>query len=356
MRKMFPLVLVLAAALVASAEPTNYVCIVCGKGPLTGRIWLHPRGAICEDCEKLPDHCSICGLPVQAGDEHIKTGDGRFICRFDKPNVILTPDQAKDLFAQIRDEVVDLYGRPFALKNADVTVNLFDVDYWSEKGQGNGLHKFGFASSRPAGDGAWTHEVVMLSGRLREEMEAVAAHEYTHLWINENRPAGHHIDGDTVEAICELTAYKLMQQEKLPSMQQHILENPYTNGKIKDLIAIEHEGGTDYVLNWVKSSTAEMFDAGASLAPLPAVVPAAPLVAGPRPLPLGLKFSGTMAIGQDRLAVINGEEFAAGAQKTLKLRGRSVLVRCLEVQEGEIKAEVDGQPLTLERGEEKTLP
>ena len=139
MRKMFPLVLVLAAALVASAEPTNYVCIVCGKGPLTGRIWLHPRGAICEDCEKLPDHCSICGLPVQAGDEHIKTGDGRFICRFDKPNVILTPDQAKDLFAQIRDEVVDLYGRPFALKNADVTVNLFDVDYWSEKGQGNGL-------------------------------------------------------------------------------------------------------------------------------------------------------------------------------------------------------------------------
>lgn len=356
MRKLVPLVILLAAVLVASAEDTNYFCLVCGKGPLAGRIWLHARGAICDDCEKLPDHCSLCGLPVKAGDGCLKTGDGRFICRFDKANVILTLDQAKDLFARIRDDVVDLYGRQFALKNAEVTVNLFDVDYWSEKGQASGLHKFGFASSRPAGDGAWTHEVVMLSGRRREEMEAVAAHEYTHLWINENRPAGHHIDGDTVEAICELTAYKLMEQEKLPAMQQNILQNPYTNGKIKDLVAVEREGGTAYVLNWVKTGTAEMFDSDARLAPLPAAVPAVPLLAGPRPLPPGLTFTGIMAFGKERLAVINGEEFAAGDQKTLKLQGRSVQVRCLAVQDGAIQAEVDGQPVLLPRGEEKTMP
>src|ERR1017187_3894510 len=109
MRNLVPLVILMTVVLAANAEPTNYVCIVCGKGPLTGRVWLHERGAICDDCEKLPDRCTICGLPVKAGDGHLKTGDGRFICRFDKPNVILTLDQAKDLFAQIRDEVVDLY-------------------------------------------------------------------------------------------------------------------------------------------------------------------------------------------------------------------------------------------------------
>jgi hypothetical protein len=32
------------------------------------------------------------------------------------------------------------------------------------------------------------------------------------------------------------------------------------------------------------------------------------------------------------------------------------VVRCLEVHDDEIKVEVDGKPLTLERGEEKTLP
>lgn len=347
--------MLLAAVWVASAAPTNYFCIVCGKGPLT-HAWLHPRGPICDDCEQLPDRCSICGLPVKAGDGHIKTGDGRFICKFDKPDVVLTLDQAKELFEQTRDEVVDLYGPQFALKYPEVTVNLFDVDYWSEKGQANGLHKFGFASTRTSGDGARTHEVVMLSGRTRTEMAGVAAHEYTHLWINENCPANHRIDGDTVEAICELTAYELMVKKQNPEMQKRIVENRYTNGKIKDLIAVERDGGTDYVLNWVKNSTAETFDVNASLPPLPAPAAAAPLFAAPRPLSAGLKFSGTMAFGRGQTAVINGEEFAAGDEKIIKLRDRSVRVRCLEIHEGNVAVLVDSRPLTLERGEERAWP
>jgi hypothetical protein len=233
---------------------------------------------------------------------------------------------------------------------------LFDVDYWSEKGGRGGLHAFGFANTRKSGDGVCTHEVVMLSGRTRDEMTAVAAHEYTHLWINENRPNSHQIDGDTVEAICELTAYKLMQQRRFPERQKEILENTYTRGKIKDLIAVEREGGTDYVLNWVKTSTAETFDTSANLVPLGTPPRATPFVAGPKVLPEGLKFSGVMAIGKARLAVINGQEFAAGDEKTLKLRDQSVHVRCLEVRDGQIKVEADGKPLTLEQGEEKKLP
>lgn len=343
-------------ALAAAADETNYYCIVCGKGPLTGQIWLYPRGPVCDDCQKLPDHCSICGLPVRDGDGHIKTGDGRIICKFCKTNVVMTVDEARDLFEEVRGDVVDLYGPQFALKNTDVTVNLFDVDYWSEKGRENGLHKYGFAASRPASNGTWTHEVVMLSGRPRDQMMAVAAHEYTHLWINENCPPTHHIDSDTVEAICELTAYKLMEKKGLVDREKAILENPYTNGKIKDLVAVEREGGTDYVLNWVKDSTAEMFDAEANLAPVPAPVPAAPFLAGPRPLPQGLKFSGTMSFGREQSAVINGESFAPGEEKSIKLRERPVMVRCLEIHDGETTVEVEGKPLTLERGEEKMLP
>jgi len=348
--------LLMVSVFLGSAGPTNYYCIVCGKGPLTGRIWLHPRGALCDDCKNLPDHCSICGLPVKAGDGCIKTGDGRFLCRFDKTNAVMTLDQAKELFGQVRDQVVDLYGPQFTLKNTEVTVTLFDVDYWSEKGRENGLHTFGFASSRPAGNGAWTHEVVMLSGRTRDEMEAVAAHEYTHLWINENRAQGRHIDGDTVEAICELTAYKLMQHKHSTEGQKRILENPYTNGKIKDLIGVEHEGGTDYVLNWVKTGNAEMFDVDASLAALPTPAPATAYIATPAPLPQGLKFSGVMAFGKERLAVINGKEFATGDVRTLSLRGGSVTVHCFDVHEGEIRVEAGGKMLTLEQGEEKTVP
>src|SRR5476649_682100 len=126
----------------------------------------------------------------------------------------------------------------------------------------------------------------MLSGRTREEMMGVAAHEYTHLWINENRPDDRVIDQDTIEAICELTDYKLMEAKKLPEMQKRILANPYTNGKIKTLVAVEREGGTDYILDWVKNGTTETFDEDANLAPIPATATTSvPFNAAPPPLP-----------------------------------------------------------------------
>lgn len=357
MRKWAFILILFAAVLKISAAGTNYFCVVCGKGPLTGHIWLHPRGAICDDCEKLPDHCSICGLPVKNGDGHIKTADGRLICHFCKPEVILTAEEAKELFEKTRDEVVDLYGQRFALKYPEVTVNVFDVDYWSDKGRENGLHKFGFAHSRRSGDGVCTHEVVMLSGRTREEMTAVAAHEYTHLWIWENCPASHTIDDDTVEAICELTAYKLMEKREDAKMQQSILKNPYTNGKINDLVEAEREGGTDYVMDWVIKSQAAAFDTSGRIAALSApAAPAVPISVGPRVLPKGLKFTGIMAFGKDRLAVINGQEFSAGDQKTIKLRDRSVLVRCVALRDDQITVEANGQALVLGRGEEKVVP
>jgi hypothetical protein len=326
---------------------------------LTGNIWMTKWGPICDDCYHLKDHCSICGLPIKDGDGHIKTPDGRLICRFDKTNVVLTLDEAKELFDETRDAVVDIYGARFALKYPDVTLNLFDVDYWSEKNGANGLHKYGFASTRKTADGTCTHEVVMLSGRTREEMISVAAHEYTHLWINENRPDGHVIDGDTVEAICELTAYKLMESKKLPEMQKRILANPYTNGKIKTLVTVEREGGTDYVLNWVKNGTAETFDEDANLAPIPAAAaPSVPFNAAPLPLPEKLKFSGLLTIGKDHEAVINSVSFAAGDEKRVKLKGRTVMVRCLEVDADDVVVQINDSPerVTLKAGDELPVP
>lgn len=354
------LILFLFAAGIASAGETNYFCVVCGKGPLHGLIHISKWGPVCDDCLKINDRCSICGLPVREGDGHVQTGDGRFICRFDKTNAVLTLEQAKALFAQTRDDVVEMLGPSFALKYSDVTVSLFDVDYWSEKGRTNGLHEFGFASTRKAADGRCSHEVVLLSGRLRDEITATAAHEYTHLWINENRPDDRVIDPDTIEAICELTAYKLMEQKKLPDMQKRIRENPYTNGKIKTLIAVGNKAGSDYVLNWVKYGKGETLEADAYFAPLTPPEPAAatPFTAAPPRLPTGLKYNGVMQIGNWRQAVINGVAFAPGEQKTITLRDKRVLVRCGEIHDNDVIIQLNGStdPLTLAKGEEKVVP
>lgn len=355
MRKIALILIFFAAVLVSSAGQTNYFCILCGKGPLKGQIWLSKWGPVCDDCyQKYHDRCSICGLPISDG--FVKTADGRFICKFCKSNVVFNADEAKDVFEDTRRDLLELYGQGFALQYPEVAVSVFDVDYWSEKGNTNDLHKFGFAHTRKAADGECTHEVVLLSGRPREEAVATAAHEYTHLWINENCPSNHVIDSDTVEAICELTAYKLMGAKNLPKAQKRILENPYTNGKIKTLVAIEKDYGTGYILNWVINGTTGSFDdAGAGPAEAAPTMQAAFV---PPQLPEGLKFNGLLVIGNDREAVINGVSFAEGDEKRIKLRDKTVVVRCRQIGTADVVVQVNDllDPLTLVKGEERLLP
>lgn len=365
MRKLAFILVFLAAAVVVFAAETNYFCVVCGKGPLTGHFWLHPRGAICDDCYKLENHCSICGLPIRDG--YVKTEDGRFICKFDKADAVLDADTAKEIFADTRRDLADLFGRSFLLQYPDVTVKVFDVDYWSEKGTDGGLHKFGFSSTRKTPSGVCTHEVVLLSGRLREETIATSAHEYTHLWINENCPTNHVIDSDTVEAICELISYKLMGEKKLAEMQKQILENPYTHGKIKALVASEKEHDIGYVMNWVRNGTTATIDEAGSLPPA-VVAPVTPLhisaadaaagTADSSPPAEMIRFNGWMTMGSSRQAVINGVAFSAGEQHRVKLPGRTVSVRCRDIQGLKVVLEIEGVPgqTTLKIGEGIPLP
>lgn len=337
MRHLALILFLFAAVFVAAAAETNFTCVVCGKTPLTGRIWMSRWGAICDDCYRLENHCSLCGLPVRVGDGSVKTGDGRFICRFDKRDAILDAAEAREVFTDVRRELMELFGRSFALNFPEVKVDLFDVDYWSEKGHNDGLHKFGFSSTRKSAGGVCTHEVVMLSGRRRTELVAVAAHEYTHLWINENCPPEHAITPDTVEAICELTAYKLMQARGESVQQKEVLENPYTHGEIKKLVALEKQQGFGFVLNWVKNGTTPDL---AEPATAPPTKSATGTNALPK-LPAQLQFTGLSVIGSEREAIINGVGFAPGEQKRISLREKTVRVRCCEIRNDEVILQID---------------
>lgn len=358
---MRPLALILflfAAVAGAAAGPTNYFCVVCGRGPLTGRLWLSKWGPVCEDCYRLENHCSLCGLPVRADDGSVKTGDGRFICRFDRTNAVLDVAGAREVFADVRRDLVELFGQGFALKFPDVTVNLFDVDYWSEQGREDHLHKFGFAYTRQARNGDCTHEVVLLSGRLRTEIAATAAHEYTHLWINENRPAEHVMDDDTTEAICELSAYKLMQAHAQPAELEKILDNPYTHGEIKTLVALEQERGIGSILDWVKNGTTAKL---APSSPAPAATvqsQTVPPTNARHPLPTQLSLGGLLFDGRHYLAILNNVSFAMGETKSVRIGGRSLQVHCREINADKVVLELAGrpEPVTLTIGEGKFAP
>jgi hypothetical protein len=333
----------LAPALAASAAQTNYFCIICGKGPLTGRIWIAPRGAICESCNQIENRCSICALPVRLNDGGVRTGDGRFICKFDRTNAVLDAAAAQAVFTDARRKLIGLFGSSFALKYPAVTVNVFDVDYWSERGRSNNLHKSGFSSTRKSAGGECVHTVVLWSGRPREEVMATSAHEYTHLWINENCPDDQKMDDDTVEAVCELAAYCLMSAQRQPEIQKRILESPYTHGKIKTLVALGQQRGMLYVLTQVKSG------AVTNLEPIRAAVASAASMtpAANAGLPVSLKFTGFSASGTNRLATINGKVFGPGDKNFIRLRNRTSVVICREIRADEVLLDVDGAPKTL---------
>lgn len=351
----FMLCLVLAG--LAQAQETNYFCVLCGKGPLSGRIWMSKWGPICDDCYTTAQaHCSICGMPITTGFG--KTGDGRYVCKFDLPNAIMDEDAARDLFADVRSDLVQLIGSSFALEYPSVKVSLFDVDYWSETGgRQDSLHLFGFAHSRPGKNGEFTHEVVMLSGRLRSEMSATAAHEYTHLWINENKPESHELEKDTLEGICELVSYKLMESRGDTNEEQHILTNPYTHGEIVKLVALEQDRGMAYILNWVKNGTTttlEEADAAGAAAVAPYRMPMVAYTNAPPALPDGLRLSGLMLGGWHPQAIVDGASFQVGDRKTIKLSSGPVDVRCMAIRQNEVVMKVSGvpDPITLKMGKE----
>lgn len=355
MRRLALILFLLLPLWLRATSATNYYCVVCGKGPLTNHLWLSKWGAICDDCYKINDKCSLCGLPVREGDGCVKTGDGRYICRFCKAHAILDADQARETFADVREELVGLFGSRFRLNNPEVTVNLFDVDYWSADGPTNrdGLHKFGFSTSRRTGNGEFTHEVVLLSGRPEKEMEATAAHEYTHLWINENLAPGRKIARDTIEGMCELIAYKLMESDGRQAMEKQILANPYTHGETKRLLDISNEHGMNTIFDWFMNGTTARLDPDQST--LNSWLPWATGPAKPRSPANSLQLDG-LIMAAPPSALINGQSFFSGEVRTVKLKDFSVQVHCLKITATNVLLQVNGYPsnIVLRVGEEKT--
>ena len=69
----------------------------------------------------------------------------------------------------------------------------------------------------------------------------------------------------------------------------------------------------------------------------------------PASLPATLKLGGLLVAGESRRAIINGVTFAPGETQAVKLRNRTVQVRCREIHEDGVALEVDGaaEPVIL---------
>ncbi|HIG31521.1 MAG TPA: protein DA1 [Verrucomicrobiales bacterium] len=338
----FLIVLQGKAEQIEKIAPVN--CGVCTLKIRKGTVYQHRHGYYCEACSKLKTRCSLCGIPVTK--PVASTKDGRLVCSYDISNVVLDEKIASALFQKTRKSLVQQFGKVFALKNPEVTTSMFDVDYWNKKngGQGSGaLHRIGFSHSRQTGNNL-VHGVILLSGQFRDDLRSVCAHEYTHLWINENKADGRKIDPDLVEGICELIAYKLNQKSKNQSQLDKILSNPYTKGQVNQLTKLTRQYPVHTILEWIKTGTGDQLDQKSlstfnTLSYRRQFGVVATKSTKTTQKPDVLRLTGILKIRKNPIALINGKTFKQNDVKTIKLKSGPIRIRCLKVTDTYVEIE-----------------
>ena len=324
-------------------------CVVCAKTPLVGKYFVHNQtNHICAECEQLPTRCALCRLPVK--DPTTKTTDGRIFCRADAANVVVAQDEATKLFAQARSELSTLSDGALTLRSTEVAVQLVDVDYWNAKPGGNitnTMHRLGFSISRPIG-GGYTHNVVLMSGQLRTTTLSTCAHEFAHLWLNENLKDGRTLDPDTREALCELFAYRLAARRGDTNELTRIKQNTYTKGVVLSAIEFDAREGLPGVVSWVRTGTEPSLPAGSGVAPTSPSLTLVRELRPPPPPPVKLELRSLLRTSKRTVAFINTERFEVGRELSMLINGKRHLVRLESAHEGEVVVSVDGVRQTLQ--------
>ncbi len=331
-------------------------CVVCTK-PVAAKFFVHVASgvtnSICSTCEQLPARCSLCGLPVV--DTTKRTDDGRFFCRADATNVVVVQEEAAKLFAQARAELSTLSEGMLVLRSPDVAVQLSNVDYWNSKegaGGSNTLHRLGFSLSRPIG-GGFAHNVVLMSGNSRGTTLSTCAHEFGHLWLNENLKPARKLDPDTREALCELFAYKTAARRGDTNETARIKVNPYTKGVVLAALEFDIREGLAGVVKWVREGGDGRLPAavGAGVAAATAT-PESPRELRPPPPPaVKLELRSLLRTSKRTVAIINGERFELASEMSMLVAGKRHLVRLEEARENAVVVSVDGVKQTLRLGE-----
>src|SRR5204863_530583 len=150
------------------------------------------------------------------------------------------------------------------------------------------------------------------------------------------------IEPSTIEGLCELISFKVAEARKDAVAQKEILANPYTKGRINQLIQYAADEDLSAIFAWVKNGTTSILTEGLATATQasrkPAVVPldveiARAQVARPQAKNETLSINGTIKGAKGTLLLLNGGlVLGKGESGAVKLNGQSFKVRCVDIQ------------------------
>jgi hypothetical protein len=374
MRATLTAALVLGGVVAGFAQ--NPKCRVCEQ-PIVGKLFQVEDKAhggkvdVCEECGSLESRCFACSIPVKP--TATKLTDGRFLCARDAREAVQHDEDARKICLQARDGLDRFYSRFLEFPRTNVVVNIVDRFTLESLFKSPGYTSrctsvFGATSSHEVGDKAFVHTISILSNLGRKRLEAVAAHEFGHTWLNENLPVDRKaaLASEAVEGFCELIAFQWMELQRAEIERQFIMQSPYTKGQLKAFLTADSRYGFNSVLEWLQSGEAGKLDEddpdairAVRATTVPITVSASPaaavyrLPAPPPPPPEKLTLKGISGGAGRRLAIINDRTFGQNDLARMRLAKTNVLIRCLEIRthSAVIRFEDTGekQELRLER-------
>lgn len=359
--KVFVIAAGLFISLAAIALAGTMKCGVCDK-PISGKYYIVEDKAhggkveVCADCGKLESRCFACALPVKSNFITLK--DGRLLCARCGKEVVSSDEEASKVALATRDELDRLLFRYLVFPNTNVVLTIVDRFTLESlfKSPGYGRHcssVFGATQSHALNEHLYVHSVSILSSLSKARLQAVAAHEFGHTWLNENLQTERKtaLAPDAVEAFCELVAYDLMEQHNDEFEMKAIKENPYTRGQIEAFQTAQARHGFDAIVDWMKSGEAQKLDAADAdevmavrmdkNAAKPGRPPAYFANAPPAPLPEALVLKSVSGAANRRFAIINDRTFAVAERAKIRLASTNWMVRCLEIRTNSVLIQIE---------------
>ena len=351
--------LFLSLAAIALAETTK--CQVCGK-TISGKFYQvedRARGGkveVCADCGKLDSRCFACALPVKTDFTTLK--DGRLLCARCGKEAVSSDEEASQVALAARDELDRLLYRYLVFPGTNVGLTIVDrftlESLFKSPGYGRRCSSvFGATQSHALNDQLYVHSVSILSSLGKARLQAVAAHEFGHAWLNENLPAARKsaLAPDAVEAFCELIAYDLLKQHHDELEMKAIRENPYTRGQLEVFRTAQTRHGFNALLDWMKSGEAQKLTADnpdevlvlrADKTTAPPSHPATYFAAtSPPPLPETLALKSITGTARRRFAIINNRTFAVAERAKIQLAHTNWTVCCLEIRTNSVLIQLE---------------
>ena len=361
-------VLVTAALLVFSAAAAFCLdappCHTCGQ-PIQGEFFMAKEKArggkaeICAECVNLKTRCFSCSLPVKTN--YTTLPDGRHHCKYCAKEAITDDEEARKVCWEAHDGLERLFARFLSFPRTNLSVTVVDSFTLDSIFKSPGYAKqctsvLGATRTMVVGGQngqTYIHAISVLSGLSQSQLEAVAAHEFAHVWLNENlsKTRWATLSKEAVEGFCELIAYDLMQDRKYPVEMEKIKESPYTAGQLEAFLAAESLHGFNAVLDWIKAGETPKLDATdpdgiravreQPTTPNSTRPPYYSFASTSAP-PSTLTLKNISGVPPRRLAIINDRTFATGEQARLTLAMSNVVIRCLEIRSNSALIQLEG--------------